>query len=138
MTTLFIKETHNRYRVAEPHEIMQAADTEISKHYAPGTKINHPNDAAGFLKIKLAMEQSEIFCCLFLTNNHQIISFDKMFHGTIDGASVHPREVVKRSLHYNAAAVILVHNHPSGTPEPSRADQILTTRLREALAQIDV
>jgi DNA repair protein RadC len=75
---------------------------------------------------------------LFLDNRHRVISFDQMFTGTIDGASVHPREVVKRALQHNAAAVILTHNHPSGIAEPSRADISLTRRLTDSLALIDV
>jgi DNA repair protein RadC len=73
-----------------------------------------------------------------LDNRHRLISFDELFRGTIDGASVHPREVVRQALARNAAAVILVHNHPSGVAEPSQADQILTRRLREALSLVDI
>jgi len=75
---------------------------------------------------------------LFLDNRHRVISLDEMFNGTINGASVHPREIVKRALSHNAAAVILAHNHPSGVAEPSEADQHLTRKLSEALGLIDV
>jgi DNA repair protein RadC len=74
-----------------------------------------------------------VFCCLFLDNRHRVIEFEELFRGTIDGASVHPREVVRRALHHNAAALILAHNHPSGVAEPSEADHHITTRLRQAL-----
>ena len=76
--------------------------------------------------------------CLFLDNRHRLISADEMFQGTIDGASVHPREVVKRALSLNAAAVILAHNHPSGVADPSQADELITHRLRDALAIVDI
>ena len=69
---------------------------------------------------------------------HRVLAFEALFHGTIDGASVYPRQVVKRALAHNAAAVILTHNHPSGIAEPSQADRLLTTRLKDALALIDV
>ncbi len=80
-----------------------------------------------------------MFCCLFLDNRHRLIAFDELFRGTIDGASVHPREVLRQAqwLH-NAAAVILAHNHPSGVAEPSQADELITHRLRDALALVDI
>ena len=79
-----------------------------------------------------------MFCCLYLDNRHRLIAFDELFRGTIDGASVHPREVVKQALARNAAAVILAHNHPSGVAEPSQADELITQRLKEALALVDI
>ena len=79
-----------------------------------------------------------MFCCLHLDNRHRLIAFDELFRGTIDGASVHPREVVKQALARNAAAVILAHNHPSGVAEPSQADELITHRLKEALALVDI
>lgn len=78
------------------------------------------------------------FGCLFLDNQHRLIACDELFHGTIDGATIHPREVVKRALAYNAAAVILTHNHPSGVAEPSQADKLVTLRLKDALALVDI
>ena len=81
---------------------------------------------------------NEVFAVLWLNNRHHMLAFDEMFYGTIDGASVHPREVVRRAIEHNAAAVILAHNHPSGVAEPSRADTQLTRRLSDALGLIDV
>ena len=78
------------------------------------------------------------WCCLHLDTRHRLIAFEELFRGTIDGASVHPREVVKQALARNAAAVILAHNHPSGVAEPSHADELITARLREALALVDI
>ena len=80
----------------------------------------------------------EIFCCLYLDNRHRVLAFEEMFSGTLSGASVYPREVVKAALKINAAAVIFAHNHPSGVAEPSQADEALTRRLKEALALVDI
>ena len=79
-----------------------------------------------------------MFCCLYLDNRHHLIVCEELFRGTIDGAAVHPREVLRQALAHNAAAVILAHNHPSGIAEPSRADEIITRRLRDALALVDI
>jgi DNA repair protein RadC len=100
--------------------------------------ITNPEDTRTYLRLKLAEREAEVFCVLFLTNRHRVIAFAEMFRGTIDGASVHPREVVKAALRLNSAAVILAHNHPSGVAEPSRADEAITRRLKEALALVDV
>ena len=97
-----------------------------------------PEDSKQYARLQLAELEQEVFCVIFLDNRHRLISFDKMFFGTIDGASVHPREVVKAALKHNAAAVIFTHNHPSGVAEPSQADQRITTRLVDALTLIDV
>lgn len=80
----------------------------------------------------------EVFSCVFLNNQHHVVKFEEMFRGTIDGAAVYPREVVKRSLHHNAAAVIFAHNHPSGVAEPSQADLAITSRLQQALGTVDI
>ncbi len=103
-----------------------------------GDALANPQDTRSYLTARLRRYPHEVFACLFLDNRHRVISFDEMFFGTIDGASVHPREVVRRALDHNAAAVILAHNHPSGVAEPSRADQMLTRRLQDALALVDI
>lgn len=91
-----------------------------------------------FFKQQLRHHQQEVFACLFLDSQHQLIRFDELFYGTIDGASVYPREIVKQALKLNAAAVILGHNHPSGIAEPSHADISITQRIKEALALVDI
>ncbi len=121
---------------------IQAA-IELGKRYLQenlGKKdvLTSPNDTKDFLVAQLRAYQHEVFACLFLDNRHQIISFDEMFKGTIDGASVYPREVVKQALARNAAAVIFAHNHPSGVAEPSLADKNITQRLQEALKLVDI
>ncbi len=100
--------------------------------------LSSPADTKNFLLAQLRAYPHEVFACLFLDNRHQIISFDKMFNGTIDGASVYPREVVKQALSRNAAAVIFAHNHPSGVAEPSHADKNITQRLTDALKLVDI
>lgn len=112
------------------------------RHLAEGLKrdsaLESPQQVRDYLKARLRHEPHEIFGCLFLDTRHRVLAFEALFHGTIDGASVYPRQVVKRALAYNAAAVILTHNHPSGIAEPSQADRLLTTRLKNALALVDV
>ena len=103
-----------------------------------GDALTSPQAARDYLTVCLRERPHEVFACLFLDNRHRVICFEEMFRGTIDGASVHPREVVKQALAHNAAAVILAHNHPSGVAEPSRADEALTQRLKDALALVDV
>ena len=104
----------------------------------PGPPLESPAATRAFLVAELRDRPFEVFCCLFLDNRHRLIAFDELFRGTIDGASVHPREVVRQALHRNAAAVILAHNHPSGVAEPSQADELITHRLKDALALVDI
>jgi DNA repair protein RadC len=97
-----------------------------------------PTDVKQFCQLHIAQEKDEHFCCMFMDNQHRLIAFERLFRGTIDGASVHPRVVVRRALELNAAAMILTHNHPSGFPEPSTADTKITQRLKDALRLVDV
>lgn len=103
-----------------------------------GEFLTSPAATRRALMARLRERPHEIFICIFLTNRHQVISIEEMFRGTIDGASVHPREVAKRALELNAAALVVAHNHPSGVADPSRADIAITTRLVDALRTIDV
>ena len=103
-----------------------------------GNALTSPTDSRRFLQAQLRHYPYEVFACLFLDNRHRVIVFEELFRDTLDGASVHPREVVKRALEHNAAALILAHNHPSGIGEPSEADRRITLRLREALALVDI
>lgn len=103
-----------------------------------GPLLASPRAARDFLRAQLRDREHEVFCCLHLDNRHRLIAFEELFRGTIDGASVHPREVVKSALARRAAAVILAHNHPSGIAEPSQADQRLTQRLKAALGTVDI
>lgn len=100
--------------------------------------ITSPETTRDYLRMRMRAYQHEVFATLFLDNRHRVIQFREMFRGTINGASVYPREVVKEALSLNAAAVIFAHNHPSGVAEPSRADIQITKRLREALDLVDI
>ena len=100
--------------------------------------LTDPRRCGEYLRAWLGPYPYEVFACLFLDNRHRVIAGEELFRGTIDGASVHPREVVRRAIGHNAAAVILAHNHPSGVAEPSAADVAITRRLRDALALVDV
>jgi DNA repair protein RadC len=97
-----------------------------------------PQATRNYLQVTLAREVREVFWCLFLDSQHRVLASQPLFYGTIDGASVYPREVVRACLSHNAAAVIFAHNHPSGVAEPSQADRRITTRLREALDLVDI
>ncbi|MFK5986219.1 MAG: DNA repair protein RadC [Pseudomonadota bacterium] len=100
--------------------------------------ITCPQDTKHYLISQIRDKPYEVFVCLYLDNRHQIIHYEELFRGTIDGASVYPREVVKQALYYNAAALIVAHNHPSGIAEPSQSDEQITRRLKDALALVDI
>jgi len=121
---------------------LQAALELVRRHHLErlrqGPLLASPRAAREFLVARLRDRDHEVFCCLFLDTRHRLICFEELFRGTVDGASVHPREVVKQALARNAASVILAHNHPSGVAEPSHADEIITVRLRDALALVDI
>ncbi|MCY1183330.1 hypothetical protein D9M73_239400 [compost metagenome] len=100
--------------------------------------VESPQAVRDFLKAQLRHELHEVFGCLFLDSKHRVLGFEVLFRGSIDSACVYPRQVIKRALAHNAAALILCHNHPSGVAEPSQADRVLTRRLKEVLALVDV
>ena len=100
--------------------------------------LTSPDATRDYLKLRLYGLPYEVFACLFLDTRHRVIRYEELFKGTIDGASVHPREVVRRVIETGAGAVIFAHNHPSGVAEPSQADLRITQRLRDALMLIDV
>lgn len=121
---------------------LQAALELARRHFREalrsGPALAAPEATRAFLLAQLRDRPYEVFCCLYLDNRHRLIAFEELFRGTIDRAGVHPREVLRQTLLHNAAAVILAHNHPSGVLEPSQADELITRRLREALALLDV
>ena len=110
----------------------------VSAAVEPGETLTSPATTRTALLARLRERPHEVFACLFLDNRHRVLAFEELFRGTIDGASVHPREVAKRALELNAAAVVAAHNHPSGVAEPSPSDRAITTRLRDALALVEV
>jgi DNA repair protein RadC len=103
-----------------------------------GDALNSPRAVRDYLQLLLGARQQEVFLVLFLDTQHRVIASEELFHGTLSQTSVYPREVVKRALAHNAAAVILAHNHPSGVAEPSQSDQLLTDALKQALNLVDV
>lgn len=124
------------------YAILNAAVELARRHFREALRIGPalaaPQATRSFLLAQLRDRPYEVFCCLYLDNRHRLIAFEELFRGTIDRASVHPREVLRQTLVHNAAAVILAHNHPSGVLEPSQADELITRRLVEALALVDV
>jgi DNA repair protein RadC len=121
---------------------LQAALELARRHYCEplkvGSALSAPDATRAFLLAQLRDRPYEVFCCLHLDNRHRLLAFEELFRGTIDGASVHPREVVRQALAHNASAVIFAHNHPSGVIDPSQADELVTRRLKDALALVDV
>jgi DNA repair protein RadC len=120
------------------HIIEQALAILEGRLRVPGVALESPADTTAYLRLQLGELEHEEFHVLLLDNRHRVLAMKRIARGTIDGASVHPREVVKAGLRFNAAAVILAHNHPSGMAEPSQADISLTRRLTDALALVDV
>lgn len=124
------------------HASLQAALELARRHFRQGLEagsvLGSPADTRAFLVAQLRDRPYEVFCCLYLDNRHRLIRFEELFRGTIDGATVHPREVLRQALAHNAAALIVAHNHPSGVAEPSQADEMITRRLKEALALVDI
>lgn len=135
---LLVNEPDGTHRPATADEILAAARGVLARRVRRGTPMDSPKATREYLAMKLGSRDHEVFCCLYLDSRHRLIEFVELFRGTIDGASVHPREVVKEALARNAAAVIIAHNHPSGVAEPSQADELITQRLRDALGLVDI
>jgi len=136
--SLMVRDAKGHYQPATADQILEAARQAIERKMQRGASFTSPAAVKEYLRAKLAGFEHEVFAVLFLDTRHRLIEYTEMFQGTIDSAEVHPREVVKAALRHNAAAVIVSHNHPSGNPEPSAADQALTQQLREALGLVDV
>jgi len=120
-------------------QIINAARSIIKNKYSgKRVAITNPNKTRQVISVFLSDYEHEVFACIFLNNQNEVLAIEEMFRGTIDGASVYPREVVKRCLEVNAAAVIFAHNHPSGDTTPSRADINITKVLIDALGLVDI
>lgn len=128
---------NNDTRTAED-EILAQAEEILRRRINDGDALSDPRKAGQMLRYRLAGRDREFFTVLLLDTRHRLLQIEELFAGGIDGAEVHPREVVKFALRHNAAAAIVAHNHPSGNPEPSAADRAVTARLKQALALIDV
>jgi DNA repair protein RadC len=125
-------------RFAQLQAIIELGRRQLAESLKCGPPLGSPRATRDFLTSRLRDLEHEVFCCLFLDKRHRLIEFQEVFRGTIDGASVHPREIVKLALQSNSAAVIVAHNHPSGIAEPSQADEFVTQRVKEALALVDI
>jgi DNA repair protein RadC len=134
---LYVREG-SRYRTADSEQVLAAAQEIVDKRMVRGTSFKDPSVACEFFSDKLGHLEREVFAAVMLDTRHRLIDYVELFQGTIDGAEVHPREVVRAALRLNAAAVLVAHNHPSGEIEPSTADRAVTARLKQALALVDV
>lgn len=137
-SSLLVRDAQGHYLPATPDQILAAARQAIDQKIQRGASFTAPTVVKDYLRTKLVGFEHEVFAVLFLDTQHRLIEYAELFRGTIDSSSVYPREVVKAALQVNAAAVIFSHNHPSGNPEPSRADEAITRRLKDALALVDV
>ena len=127
-----------RSKVVQILAAKEIGERYLAEELKCGPALESPRDAERYVSMRLRDAVTEVFGCVFLDNRHQVLAYEDLFFGTINGASVHPREVVRKVLSHNAAAVIVAHNHPSGVAEPSQADISLTRKLKDALALVDV
>jgi len=137
----FVADERGKYRARTAlteAQIIKAAQVLLSNHICRREPLTSPNQTRAWLQMQYMDLEHEVFACLFLDSQHCVIAHEVLFRGTIDGASVYPREVVKRALQVNAAALMFIHNHPSGALYPSKADRIITDSLKQALSLIDV
>ena len=137
-SALYVRTRTNRYKVAHADDIVETARAVVGQRMQRGASFANPLDSQRYFQDKLGGLEREVFAAAYLDTRHRLIEYVELFHGTIDGAEVHPREVVRQAIRCNAAAVILAHNHPSGTLDPSAADRAVTARLKQALALVDV
>lgn len=135
---LYVRSRTRRYTPADPEAVLAAARRIVDARSQRGCSFSDPKAVEEFLQAKLGGAEREVFAALLLDTRHRLISYQELFFGSIDGAEVHPREVVKQALRHNAAGVIVAHNHPSGDATPSVADRAVTARLKQALSLIDV
>jgi len=125
-------------KYAQLQAVIEMSRRHMESTLSRGDVLSDAATTKQYIQHRLRAYPHEVFACLFLDNKHRMIAFDELFRGTIDGASVYPREVVKQALSHNAAAVIFAHNHPSGIAEPSQADYAITQRLKSALEMVDI
>lgn len=125
-------------KFAQLQAVLEMARRHLYEELRSRNVLESPEQTRQYLRVQLRDEESEVFAVLFLDSRHRAIAFERLFFGTIDGTAVYPREVIRRCLHHNAAAVIVAHNHPSGVAEPSQADRRITEKLRAALGLVDV
>lgn len=135
---LLVRDAQGEYREATQEEVLKAARQVLGHRVRRGSLLSSPQAVRDFLRVKLGTLEHEVFFAMLLDSQNRLIDHMELFRGTLAQTSVYPREVVKITLLRNAAAVIFAHNHPSGVPEPSRADELLTATLKQALSLVDV
>lgn len=123
---------------AELVAVLELARRALAEQLRERAVLQAPQDVKHYLQLQLGGRSHEVFAVLFLDSQHRLLALEELFRGTLSQTSVYPREVVVRALHHNASAVVLAHNHPSGSVEPSRADELITQTLKAALALVDV
>ena len=138
VSVLMVRDVAGVYRPAHAGEVLQVAQQMLFEQIRGREVLSSPQAVRDFLRVRLGGLEHEVFAVLMLDAQHRLIEYVELFRGTVSQTSVYPREVVKESLARNAAAVVLVHNHPSGLPDPSRADEHLTQTLKSALTLVDV
>ena len=136
--SLMVRDAQGRYLLATTDQILEAARQAIEHKMQRGASFSSPVAVKEYLRAKLAGFEHEVFAVLFLDAQNRLLALEELFRGTLTQTSVYPREVVLRALHHQAAAVVLAHNHPSGSVQPSRADEALTQTLKTTLALVDV
>lgn len=137
-STLFVRDSGGRYRRASTAKILETARSVAIRALPEGTLCSDAGTVAAFLTARLRGLRHEVFACLFLDNGHRLIEYVELFRGTVDGASVYPREVLQEAMERNACAVVFAHNHPSGRVAASEADELITEQLRQVLAMVDI
>ena len=137
-SSLLVRDVAGEYRPADADEVLQAAQRVLAGRVRGTDVLTSPAVVKDFLRVKLGALEHEVFAVLMLDAQNHLIEYVELFRGTVNQASVYPREVVKESLALNAAAAIFCHNHPSGVAEPSQADEVLTSTLKTALSLVDV
>lgn len=127
-----------RAKYVQLQAVVEMARRALQEEMVSGDALSSPRAVREFLQLMLRGRQQEVFVAIFLDAQHRVVATEELFHGTLTQTSVYPREIVKRALHHNAAALIFAHNHPSGVAEPSDADRLLTGELKKSLGLVDV
>jgi DNA repair protein RadC len=136
-TPLFVRDTQGEYHAASQTEVLQSAQAHLAVRVR-GAMLDSPSVVRDFLRVRLGALQHEVFCVIHLDSQFSVLDYVEMFRGTLTQTSVYPREIIKDVLARSSAAVMLVHNHPSGSVEPSRADECITQTIKSALSLVDV
>lgn len=133
-----VREAGGLYRVATPEELLNAAAQQLENVLGSRLPVSKPEAAIDYIVTRLALSDVEVFGVMFLDAQLRMIAFEEMFRGTLSEASVYPREVVKAAIRHDANSILIAHNHPSGSSQPSRADIEVTRRLKEAVGLVNV